>query len=295
MLKTKRKRAVVLALIAFFCTAATTYVAVDWKRFGGGFLAYFRGKGDPVVASGTTPDRSGDRIAPVDRGDGHGGSLPKLVAANSHHRRAEGSHGAGGGHAGEEDLFKYGDPAAGGIPPGSFIVAQNENTGGGRLGDDTPVVPVTPQVTGPAPAPGGDAASPPAGGPGSSMPGGGDSGLPVKTPAPAPSGGPTPPAPTPPAPNPPAPNPPASTPPAPPPVSPPPPVDSTPPAPPPSTEPPIQSGTSGETPPPPPAGPPPTPPISSPVSSIPEASTGSMMALGALFLAVAAARQRRRS
>ena len=48
MFKTKRKRAVVLALIAFFCTAATTYVAVDWKRFGGGFLAYFKGgKGDP--------------------------------------------------------------------------------------------------------------------------------------------------------------------------------------------------------------------------------------------------------
>ena len=64
MFKTKRKRAVVLALIAFFCTAATTYVAVDWKRLGGGFLAYFKGKGSQTVASGVGSS-SGTRVARI--------------------------------------------------------------------------------------------------------------------------------------------------------------------------------------------------------------------------------------
>jgi hypothetical protein len=126
MFKTHRKRAVVLALIAFFCTAAATYVAVDWKRFGGGFLAFLRGKHESVVASGGGSS-SGSGVG--HRADGvvtHSNSpaLPQLVATARPHKAGAG--GGGGGGKSEEDLFKYGDPAAGGIPPGSFVVAQNE-------------------------------------------------------------------------------------------------------------------------------------------------------------------------
>ena len=98
MLKTKRKRAVVLALIAFFCTAATTYVAVDWKRFGGGFLAYFRGNGDATVASkpGSGVGGSGGvRVASADDTHDGGASLPRLSGSNGRKHTAEASHGAG--------------------------------------------------------------------------------------------------------------------------------------------------------------------------------------------------------
>ncbi len=288
MLKTKRKRAVVLALIAFFCTAATTYVAVDWKRFGGGFLAYFRGKGDEAVASkpaggaGSTGDT---HIASADDSTDKGGPLPRLVSGNSHKHTADASHGAGGGHKSDEDLFKYGDPAAGGIPPGRFIVADNQGGGsGGEHGGQGPQA--GPQVTGPAPQPG---PAPDFGAAGPSNSGLSDTGLNGHGSAPSPStsqnppppptsGTPTPPAPVPP-------SPPVSGPPSPPVSGPPaPPIDT--PAPPPGD----QAGTTdpGD-----PSGTPVSP--SSPVSAVPEASTTSMMALGALFLAVAATRRRKKS
>ena len=270
MLKTKRKRAVVLALIAFFCTAATTYVAVDWKRFGGGFLAYFRGKGDATVASkpGSGIGGSGGvRVASADDVHDSGASLPRLAGSNGRKHTAEASHGAGGGHKSDEDLFKYGDPAAGGIPPGRFIVAENEG-GGGAHGGEGP--PAAPQVSSPAPAP-------EFGAPGGSNGGLNDSGLTGRASTPSSSNPPPPPPTTPVTPTPPVSGPPAGTPPA----------DTTPP--PPSD--PTQAGNTDPGTPVPPSSPVP----SSPVSAVPEASTTSMMALGALLLAVAASRQRKKS
>ena len=271
MFKTKRKRAVVLALIAFFCTAAVTYVAVDWKRFGGGFLAFFKGgKGDPVIVlAGGSP---GSKAGEMDAGNGNHSNaqtLPQLVAVSSR-KHASGLGGAKG-HASDDDLFKYGDPAAGGIPAGSFTVAQNDTPGG---------------VTGFAPAVGAPAAPETDG----SASTGGESGSPgVSSPAPAPagvgpgdgglSGGgngatpPPPPAATPPAGSPPAASPPAATPPAP---------------------APTQSGTTDDPPAPPVDAPPPSTSLP-PVSAVPEASSLAMMGLGALFLAVAASRKRKQA
>jgi len=268
MFKTKRKRAVVLALIAFFCTAAVTYVAVDWRRFGGGFLAFLRGNGEQHLASSGGPS-AGAGSGHIDDGAtnrSNAPSLPQMTAAVAHRKRLAGASGGAGHGKSDDDLFTYGNPAAGGIPPGSFIVAQNDTPSGGIAGGGT----------GPSPSPSG------AGEDGSSSGGGG-----VSSPAPAPttgnggSGGivlsgtgktPTPPPP------------PASTPPAP-----------TPPAPAPA---PTQSGTTDSDPPPPPPSAPPTdtpPPPTSlpPVSAVPEASSLAMMSLGALFLAVAAQRKRK--
>ena len=273
MFKTKRKRAVVLALIAFFCTAAVTYVAVDWKRFGGGFLAFFKGgKGDPVLAStGGTPGSKAGQIAAGGNTHSNAPALPRLVAVASR-RHTSGVAGANG-HKPDDDLFKYGDPAAGGIPPGNFLVAQNDTPGGGNLGDGfAPAAgtPAAPEAGSPAPAGGeggGAGVSSPAPAPAGT--GSGDGGLPGggagTTPAPPAA---TPPAATPPAGSPPAASPPAATPPAP---------------------APTQSGTTDD---------PPVPPPSTslpPVSSVPEASSLAMMSLGALFLAVAASRKRKQA
>jgi len=284
MFKTKRKRAVVLALIAFFCTAATTYVAVDWKRFGGGFLAYLRGKGDPATALRGTGSSS-QRVAQLGSGEASHPPSPALrrLAVATSHKPAYGA-GQGGGHKSEEDLFKYGDPAAGGIPPGSFIVAQNDTPGGGGNGGGNAAPapgPAAPEVTSPAPGPEGGGAGG-AGAPAGSNGNPGDTGLPNHG-GTATGGTPTPPTPTPPV----SPPPPISPPP---PVTPAPPVES-PPANPPVTDP-IQAGGGTDTG---PGGttPTPPPPISAPVSPVPEASSVSMMALGALFLAVAASRRRK--
>ena len=307
MFKTKRKRAVVLALIAFFCTAATTYVAVDWKRLGGGFLAYFKGKSSQAVASGGGSS-SGTRVARTPTiGDSRPApaTLPRLAAADMPRHGSTGSTGGGsGGHKSDDDLFKYGDPAAGGIPPGSFIVAQNDTPGGNANNGGAPAPvngggPAAPEGAAPAPAGGGEGGGSgggvgsPAPSPTGSIGGSGDSGIVVgKTPTPAPPAA-TPPAATPPAATPPAATPPAATPPAP---APTPPVASPPadtPAPAPS-----QSGTTsdpgtgdgdGD-----PSGGS-TTPISSPppVTAVPEASNLAMMSLGALFLAVAATRKRK--
>ncbi len=289
MFKTKRKRAVVLALIAFFCTAATTYVAVDWRRVGGGFLAYFKGRSGQAVASGSGSS-SGTR---VDRTPTGTGSRPG-PAALTHVAAADVSRHGGGGHKADDDLFKYGDPAAGGIPPGSFIVAQNETPGGNTNGGGAP-----------APASGGAPAAAEGAAPGSA--GGGEGGTGgVGSPAPSPNGTgsigdggvitrkpptPSPPAQTPPAPTPatPSPSPAPTTPVASPPATP------TPPSPAPA---PIQSGSTSD-----PGGDTGsggsgggnTTPVSSPgtVSAVPEASNLAMMSLGALFLAVAATRKRK--
>ncbi len=230
MFNTKRKRAVVLALIAFFCTAATTYVAVDWKRFGGGFLAFLKGgKGDPVVASASGSGSRADRSPVIENNHPATDTPPHLAAAGS--RKHTSATGGANGNKSEDDLFKYGNPAAGGIPPGNFIVAQNDTSGGGEA--PPPVgAPVAPETSG-SPAPGGA--------------GGGD----VSAPAPAPGGG---------------------------------------------NGGPIDTGLGGTapTPPAPPTDSPPSPPPSSlpPVSPVPESSSLAMMSLGALFLAVAAARRK---
>lgn len=243
MLKTKRQRAVALALIAFFCVGATTYVAVDWKRFGGGFLAFLRGKGDAVASSGGGSS-AGLRAGQGDAGEtshAHTGSLPAVATASARRHAARGAHDAGG--KSDEDLFKYGDPAAGGIPAGSFIVAQND-TGGGRGDGPAPDAgPGTPDVDSPAPGPGG-VGNGGGGGGGIGGGGGGSNGTPPSPPPP------------------PAPNPPAS-----------PPIDG-------GGVPPVPPGGGG------------LPPIPSSPSAVPEASSLSMMALGALFLAVAATRRR---
>ncbi len=265
MFKTKRKRAVALALIAFFCVGATSFVAVDWKRFGGGFLAFLRGKGDPVVATGASSGEGGSHQAAGDAPPAPTAAPLQVAIASTRKHTSGASHGTGGGKS-DEDLFKYGDPAAGGgIPPGSFIVAQNDNNGGGNGGSPAPAPgPASPAVTSEAPAPGGDSGGGGSGGgfatPAGSNPGGGDTGLPPSTSTPA--------APTPP-------------------VSPSPPVSPTPSPSAPAPAP----GQSGSTDPGTPTPPPPS--IPSTPSAVPEASNLAMMSLGALFLAVAATRRRK--
>ena len=307
MFKTKRKRAVVLALIAFFCTAATTYVAVDWKRLGGGFLAYFKGRSGQTVASGGGGSSSGRHVDSVPTStDSHPAPtvLQHVAAADT---SRHGGTGGGAGHKGDDDLFKYGDPAAGGIPPGSFIVAQNEtpasNTNNGGAPAPAPAgAPAAPEGAAPATTSGGVGS--PAPGPTGSNSGLGDSGIVVKSPTPSPPT-PTPPAPTPATPTPPAPTPapPVTAPPAGTPST----TTPTPPAPAPITDSPAPAptptqssstdgsgtDTGGDTGTDPSGGN--TTPTSSPgnVSSVPEASNLAMMSLGALFLAVAAARRRK--
>jgi hypothetical protein len=276
MASTKRKRAVVLALIAFFC-GATAYVGVDWKRFGGGFLAFFKHKGDPVVATGGAAPSNSHVLPTSNEGRQSPGPNLSVAAANSH-RHTSSVGGGSGGHKDDEDLFKYGDPAAGGIPAGSFVVAQNDAPGGGN-GGAAPEAPslgapavaeaaASPLSGGDSGAGGGGGVSSPAPAPGGSG-GSGDSGIIVKSPTPAPSPAGTPASPTP-APSSPAPAP-------------------------------TQSGTGdqnngggdgGTDGDPTGGGTTPATPVP-PVSSVPEASNAAMMGLGALFLAVAATRQRK--
>jgi len=267
MSNNKRKRAVVLALIAFFC-GATAFVSVDWKRFGGGFLALFKHNSEPMpaYASGSAPSGGGTLGSAT---DSHGGAapLPQLVALGAR-RHANSVGGGSGSHKPDEDLFKYGDPAAGGIPAGSFLVAQNDTAGSGTGGAGVPA-PVggsaAPETavnagTGDAGDSGGSGVTAPAPAPAGTG-GAGDGGTLFPTPTPSPSPAPTP---------------------ATPPVTPPPVVS--PPTPPAPT--PTQSGTNdqnpgnggGDLP---------------PVSAVPEASDAAMMGLGALFLAVAATRRRK--
>ena len=274
MFNTKRKRAVVLALIAFFC-GATAVVAVDWKRFGGGFLAFFKPKSEPVLAYAGGGAPSGGAILTA-TSESHPSPGPQLaLAAPSARQHSSNVGGGSGGRKGDDDLFKYGDPAAG-MAPGSFVVAQNDTPGGGNAGAGA-----VPAVSGLSAAPetsvgapsgdgsgGGGGVSSPAPAPGGGNDSG-DGGIIVKTPSPSPS----PATPTPPAP---------------------PPVVSTPvPSAPAPT--PTQSGTSdpgnggGDT----PAPPPPIVITTPPVSAVPEASSAAMMGLGALFLAVAATRRRK--
>jgi hypothetical protein len=255
MFNTKRKRAVALALIAFFC-GAIVIGAVDWKRFGGGFLAFLKPRGESNVAhaGGGSPSGSGVQLALTDS-HAQSGAPPRLTPGASHRHRSGAANGSG--HPSADDLFKYGDPAAGGIPAGSFLVAQNDAPGGvagAAPSIDTPSAPDAAVastgdggdggVTSPAPAPAGT--------------GGGfdDGGLVITSPAPAPSTG------TP-----------VSTPPSP-------------------TPAPNQSGTTDQDP---GDGGTPIPPVitTPPVSAVPEASNAAMMGLGALFLAVAATRKRR--
>ena len=274
MATNKRKRAVVLALIAFFC-GATAYVGVDWKRFGGGFLAFFKHRGDPVVATGGAAP-SNAHVLPTSN-ESRPSPGPNLsVASAGSHRHTSSVGGGSGGHKDDEDLFKYGDPAAGGIPAGSFVVAQNDTPGGGNGG----AAPEAPSLGAPAvaeaaasPLSGGDSGggggvSSPAPAPGGGG-GSGDGGIIVKSPTPAPSPAGTPASPTP-APASPAPAP-------------------------------TQSGTGdqnngggdgGTDGDPTGGGTTPATPVP-PVSAVPEASNAAMMGLGALFLAVAATRQRK--
>lgn len=272
MFNTKRKRAVVLALIAFFC-GATAVVAVDWKRFGGGFLAFFKPRSEPVASYAGSGAPAGGGILTA-MADSHPGAAPPTqLAAPATHRHTSSVGGGSGSHKSDDDLFKYGDPAAG-IPAGSFVVAQNDTPSGGGSAGAGPSLPgvSAPDTSATAPS-GGDAGD---GGVSSPAPaptdgGTGDGGIVVKTPTPSPSPSPATPTPSP------APPPVVSTP--------------TPPAPAPT---PTQSGTSdqdpgnggGDTPP--PVVVPPTPPV----SAVPEASNAAMMGLGALFLAVAAMRRR---
>jgi hypothetical protein len=264
MLKNKRRRAVVLALIAFFCTAAATYVAVDWKRFGGGVLAFFKGgRDDQVATTGAGPTGSGaGHLGDAPAAPNNHASLPQVAAVHlggaKHIASASGKVG--------DDLFVYGDPAAG-IPPGSFLVASNETppsvtVGGGEVplpGTGTPAIGGAPAPAGAgAPAAGGGANPAASGGGGS-----GDNSFPTGTPTTSPTPAPSPGAPVP------VPAPPTT------------------PVPPPPT----QSGSTDDPPPPPPSDGGSDP--GSPVSSIPEASTIEMMALGTLFLAVAAQRKRK--
>jgi len=301
MFKTKRKRAVVLALIAFFC-AATTYVAVDWKRFGGGFLAFLKGRNGTSVASTRAGQSSGSGGHAAGSGEPlpAASTRPSLIALANARRHASGTGGGSGGHkSDEDDLFKYGNPAAGGIPPGSFVVAQNDAPAGGNNGAGTPPAP---EVGGPTPGGTGPGVSSPAPAP-TSTGGISDAGLPIAKP-PAPQPPPPPPPATGTTPPPPTSPPPPTTPVAPPvttqpvtpspPTTPPPPADS--PAPPPNQAGSTDSNPTGDD----PTGgdgstgsggstPPPQGPGS--VSTVPEASSLAMMGLGALFLAVAARRK----
>ena len=190
MSKIRRKRAVVLALIAFFCTAAS--VSVDWRRFGGGFLAFFKSRSGPIVVStgGPSAGSNGAHIADAQNVHHDGSSLPVLALASSHRHAASSATGTGD----DGDLFKYGNPAAGGIPPGSFIVARNDAPPTVDRGTVPPVdVPVAPEITG-GPAPGGVTTPAPAPTIGGAVLPATDAGTP---PAPAPSSTPPAPAPTP--------------------------------------------------------------------------------------------------
>jgi hypothetical protein len=257
MLKTKRKRAVVLALLAFFCCGAM--VGVDWKRLGGGLLAFFKGKHDPVVVVGGH-EQSGVTgalvTAAVPAPAPPGPHLAAATVRRGRHLPHDGRGAGAGGQADDDDLFKYGLPAAGGIPPGSFVVAQNDMPVGS--GADSPV------LVGPgAAAPSGGVTSP-APGP---LTGPTDAGLPASgrtAPSPAPAPAPTPASPSP-APTPAGPAP----------------------APAPGSDP-SQSGVSDQDP-----GGLGSTPAPAPASPVAEASPLTMMALGALFVAVAAARRRR--
>ena len=266
MFNNKRKRAVVLALIAFFCSA-TAYEAVDWKRIGGGFLAFFKHKGDPVMASSGGGSSAGSGF-PAAPGDSHPNPGPALHLAGAMSRRhTSGASGGSGGHKADDDLFKYGDPAAGGIPPGSFVVAQNDpQTGGGNSGAGAPAsisAPTVPELDGATSGGdsggGGGGVTSAAPAPGGTNGGSGDGGVIVKTPTP-----------------------------------PPPPTSSTP-----TPPPPTQSGTGAQNPgdgggdgDPTGGGTTPATPTP-PVSAVPETSNAAMMGLGALFLAVAATRKRK--
>ena len=246
MPKIKRKRLIVLALLAFFCCGAV--IGVDWRRLGGGFLAFLKGRQDPVVVLGGRSPADGSAVA-ANRNPAPRATGPKLATASAH-RHAHGADDASGGHGkpDDDDLFKYGLPAAGGISPGSFVVAQNDTPAGGNPGNPTlPAIVTVSDAGGPAPT-GGDVTSP-APGP---LVGPSDAGLTggKTTPTPAPS-----------------------------------PVSSTPaPAPGQPGGPDQGPGDVGSTPP---------PPSSAPVSTVPENSPLAMMGLGALFIAVAAARRRR--
>jgi molecular chaperone DnaK len=290
MSNNKRKRAVILALIAFFC-GATAFVSVDWKRFGGGFLAFLKSKGDPVVAYAGRGTPTGGGILTAAGETPAGPALPPRLAGPAASHRKNTLAGGAGGRLPDDDLFKYGEPAAGAIPPGSFLVASNDTSGGGSGSADAagPVGGLSAAGTDGGPSSGGEAgggsgvgspAPAPTGGNG----GFGDGGVIGKSPAPTPAPATPPPSPggTPPAP---APTP-ASTPDA--------------PAPAPA---PTQSGTSDQNPGPggggtPPVDTPPpvdtSPPVAPtpPVSAVPEASESAMMGLGLLFLAVAATRRR---
>jgi hypothetical protein len=226
MLKDKRKRAVVLALLAFFCTAAATYVAVEWKRVGGSLIALVKGKDDKgasnrAVAASLAANVAVAKAPAIDfMPQDEPAHQPEVALLNT--RRHVASVGGGSDSfkgKSDDDLFKDGDPAAG-IPPGKFIVAQNDTPSAPVGGPDTSdgiagsgLSGVVSGVTGPAPAPTGNGGS------------GGGGLLQPSTPVASP-----------------------------------------------------------------PAGTPPTP--SAPIPSIPEASSLAMMTLGALFLAVAAARRR---
>jgi len=166
MLENKRKRAVVLALLAFFCTAAATYVAVEWGRVSGSLIALVKGKDDGKSASNQAVAMSmASNVAlakapalefiPQDE-PAH---EPEVALMNVRRHVAS----AGGGSdsfkgKSEDDLFKDGDPAAG-IPAGKFIVAQNDtpaapDAAGGTSGAG--VSGVVSSVAGAAPAPTGN-------------------------------------------------------------------------------------------------------------------------------------------
>jgi hypothetical protein len=160
MPKIKRKRLVVLALLAFFCCGAV--VGIDWRRLGGAFVAFFKGKHEPVLVLGGRSPADGSAVA-ASRNPTSRSTPPRLTAASAR-RRAQGADDAAGGHGqdDEDDLFKYGLPAAGGIPAGSFVVAQNdEPVGGNPVGPESPNLSVATSagpgagdaVTGPAPGP----------------------------------------------------------------------------------------------------------------------------------------------
>lgn len=97
MLKTKRKRAVVLALIAFFCIGATTFVAVDWKRFGGGFLAFLRGKGDTAVATNGAPGGGSSHAVTSDAPSAPAPAPQRVAIASTRKHTSGAPHGTGGG------------------------------------------------------------------------------------------------------------------------------------------------------------------------------------------------------
>src|ERR1700712_5654717 len=106
MFKTKRKRVVALALIAFFCAGAVNYVAVDWQRFGGGFLAFLRGKGEPHLASagGGRSSALGGHLADIGTSHSDSPSLPRMAAAVSHRRHTAGAGSGANGRKSDDDL-----------------------------------------------------------------------------------------------------------------------------------------------------------------------------------------------